>query len=212
MASFFKTDPILKEYQRFRKTGRDLNHKIINACLNETILTKATTMLKLGQKGQLILDSEDDLSVLMDFALFEIHHKDGRNSVEQYAETKDGTNAIERELLTAMVQAQTGLYKVKRVLRDKHQIVLENVITPEAPTTLTDIGFSQTMIAGLCIFLRPVSLSKFTMTSGVAFVFPSELQQELRAYWKHLEIKSNAERYAKFFRKSKQSGIETTYV
>ncbi len=212
MAWLFKIDPIVKEYQRFRKTGRDLNHKIIDACLNETVLAKATTMLKLGQKGQLILDSEDDLSVLMDFALFEIRHQDGRNSVEQYAEMKGGTNAIERELLAAMVQAQTGLYKVKQVLRDKQQIVLEDVIMSEPSTTLTDISFSQTMVAGLCIFFRPVSLSRFTMTSGVAFVFPSKLEQELGTYWKRLEIKGNAERYAKFFRKSKQSGIETIYV
>src|SRR5215211_7004348 len=122
MAWLFRSDPTLKEYQRFRKVGRDLNHKIIDACLNETILAKATTMLKLGRKGQLIVDSEDDLSVLMDFALFEIRHRDGRNSIEQYAETKGGANAIERELLAAMVQAQTGLYKVKQVLRDKQQI------------------------------------------------------------------------------------------
>ena len=212
MASLFRTDPTLKEYQRFRKVGRDLNHKIIDSCLNETILAKATTMLKLGRKGHLILDSEDDLSVLMDFALFEIRHPDGRNSVEQYTETKGGANAIERELLAAMAQAQTGLYKVMQVLRDKQQIVLENIITSEVPTVLTDINFSQTMVIGLCIFFRPVSLSKFTMTSGIAFVFPSKLEQELGMYWKRLEIKGNAERYARFFRKSKQSGIETMYV
>jgi len=212
MTWLFRTDPTLKEYQKFRKVGRDLNHKIIDACLNETILAKATTMLKLGRKGQLILDSEDDLSVLMDFALFEISHRDGRNSIEQYAEKKGGANAVERELLAAMLQAQTGLYKVKQVFRDKKQIVLENIITSEAPKVLTDISFSQTMISGLCIFFRPVSLSKFTMTSGIAFVFPSELEQELGTDWKRLEIKGNAERYARFFRKSKRTGIETMYV
>jgi hypothetical protein len=212
MTWLFRTDPNLKEYQRFRKVGRDLNHKIIDACLNETILAKATTILKLGRKGQLILDSEDDLSVLMDFALFEIRHRDGKNSIEQYAETKGGANSIERELLTAMVQAQTGLYKVRQVLPDKQQIVLENIIASEAPTVLTDINFSQTMVAGLCIFFRPISLSKFTMTSGIAFVFPSEMEQELETDWKRLEIKGNAERYARFFRKSKRSGIETMYV
>lgn len=212
MAWLFRTDPTLKEYQRFRKVGRDLNHKIIDACLNETILAKATTMLKLGRKGQLILDSEDDLSVLMDFALFEIRHRDGRNCIEQYAETKGGANAAERELLAAMVQAQTRLYTVKRVLRDKQQILLENIVTSEMPTVLTDINFSQTLVSGLCLFFRPVSLAKFTMTSGIAFVFPSELEHELEIFWKRLELKGNAERYARLFRKSKRSGIETMYV
>jgi hypothetical protein len=212
MARMFRTDPVLKDYQRFRKVGRDLNHKIIDAYLNETTLEKAATMLNLGRKGQLIVDSEDDLSVLMDFALFEIRQRDGRNAVEHYVEEKGGANAIERELLTAMIQAQTGFYKVEQVLRNKRQIILENLIIPEAPTSLTDINFSQTMIDGLVVFLRSVRTTKFTMTSGVAFVFPNRLEQELVKGWKRLGTKGNAERYAWFFRRSKQSGIEITYV
>jgi hypothetical protein len=211
MAWLFETETV-KEYQRYRKTGRNLNHKIIDAYLNETILEKAATMLRLGQKRRLILDSEDDLSVLMDFALYEIPHGDGKNSVEHYAEEKGGVNAIERELLAAMVKAQTGLFKVKRVLRDKRQIVLENLINPESGVILTDINFSQTLIEGLVVFFRPIRMAKFTMTSGIAFVFPAGLEQELARRWKSLEVKGSAERYAWFFRESKQSGLETVYV
>lgn len=212
MAWLFKSDENLKEYKQYRKTGLDLNHKIIDAYLNEIILEKAARMLKLGQKRQLVLDSEDDLSVLMDFALYEIPHPDGRSSVKRFAEEKGSTNAIEKDLLTAMAKAQTGLYKVKQVFRDKHQVEIENVISPETPLLLTDINFSQTLVTGLIIFFRPVLTTKFTMTSGIAFVFPHELEQKLTIRWKRLELKGNAERYAWFFRKSKQSGIETMYV
>jgi hypothetical protein len=55
-------------------------------------------------------------------------------------------------------------------------------------------------------------VAKFTMTSGIAFVFPAALEQELVRRWKSLEVKGGAERYAWFFRKSKQSGLETVYV
>jgi len=211
MVWLFETQ-IIKDYKRYRKAGRNLNHKIIKAYLNETILGKAATMLRLGQKGRLILDSEDDLSVLMDFALYEISHEDGKNSVEHYAEEKGGVNAVERELLAAMVRAETGLFKVKRVLRDEGQIMLENLVSPEAAVILTDINFSQTMIEDLIVFFRPICLAKFTMTSGIAFVFPTTLAQELVSHWKRLDVKSGAERYAWFFRKSKQSGLETVYV
>lgn len=202
----------LKEYQRYRKTGRNLNHKIIDAYLNEAILEKAATMLKLGQKRQLILDSEDDLSVLMDFALYEIPQEGGKNAVERYAEEKGGINALERELLAAMIKAQTGLFKVRQILRNKQQIILENLISPEASVALTDINFSQTLRDGLIVFFRPVCTTKFTMTSGIAFVFPVELEQELILRWKRLEWKGNAERYAWFFRQSKKQGLETMYV
>lgn len=69
MGWLFRFNKVLKEYQQYRIAGRELNHKIIDAYLDETILEKAATLLKLGQKRQLVLDSEDDLSVLMDFAL-----------------------------------------------------------------------------------------------------------------------------------------------
>lgn len=212
MASLFKTDPILKEYQRYRKVGRALSQKIIEAYLDETVLEQAANVLRLGQKRLLVLDSEDDISVLMDFILYEIQQGDKKNMVERYAEENSGTNAFERELLAAMVKAQTGLYKVSQVLREKRQIVLDNLIVPEASAILTDINLSQTLVEGLLIFLRPIRTAKFTMTSGVAFVFPPKIQQTLTMHWKRLDSKGDAERFAWFFRKSKQSGFETRYV
>jgi len=211
MAWLFESQTI-KEYRRYRKAGRSLNHKIIDAYLNKTILEKAATMLRLGQKRLLILDSEDDLNVLMDFALYEIRNGEGKNSVERYAEEKGGVNAIERELLAAMVKARTGLFKVNQVLSEKRQIMLEDLINPDSAVILTDINFSQTLRKELVVFFRPVCVAKFTMTSGVAFVFPATLEQELVRHWKRLEVEGDAKRYAWFFRKSKQSGLETVYV
>lgn len=202
----------LKEYQRYRKSGRQLHQKIIDACLGKTTLEKAVSMLGLGQKSQLIFDSEDDMSVLMDFALHEIHLEDGINSIERYAKEKGGANAIERELLAAMAKAKTGLFGVDQILRDKHQITLVNLISPDVPTILTDINFSQTMSSGLVIFFRPLRVTKYTMTSGIAFVFPGELAQELITQWNQLESKGSAERYAWFFKQSKQTGFKTMYV
>ena len=211
MAWLFKPQTI-KEYQRYRKAGRSLNQKIIDAYINGGILEKSATMLRLGQNGQLILDSEDDLSVLMDFALYEIRNEEWKNSVKRYAREKGAVNAIERELLGAMVKARTGLFKVNRVLREKRQIMLVDLINPELMVILTDINFSQTLREGLIVFLRPVCVAKITMTSGVAFVFPTALEQELVRRWKGFERKGDAQRYAWFFRKSKQSGLETVYA
>jgi len=202
----------IKEYKRYRKAGQSLNHKIIDAYLNETILEKAATMLRLRRKRQLILDSEDDLSVLMDFVLYEIRNREGKNSVERYAEEKGGVNAIERELLAAMIKARTGLFKINQVLREKRQVILEDLTNPDLAVILTDINFSQTFREKLIVSFRPVCVAKFTMTSGVAFVFPITLEPELVRRWKGFEIIGDAERYAWFFGKSKKSGLETRYV
>lgn len=212
MRQLSRTDQTLKEYQRYTEVFRELNHKILDAYFDETTLEKAMRMLRLGKNRILILDSEDDLSVLMDFALYEVRQRDGKNSIERYAEEKGGANAIEKELLAAMVKAKIGLFKVNQFLREERQIVLENLITPEAPVILTDIHFSQTMRDKLLVFFRPVRTTKVTMTSGVAFAFPVELEQELTAHWRRLERKGSAELYAWFFRKSKQSGFEMVYM
>ena len=92
--------PTTKEYQRYRNVGRELNHTIIDAYVNVAIIEKAAKMLGLGKRRQLILDSEDDLSVLMDFSLYEVRQKDRKNQVERYADERGGSNFVERDLLS----------------------------------------------------------------------------------------------------------------
>ncbi|MFN3742058.1 MAG: hypothetical protein ACK4VW_05245 [Anaerolineales bacterium] len=212
MTQLFNSDEILQEYQRYRKVNRDLNHKIIDAYINRALIEKSARMLNLWKNGVLILESEDDINVLMDFALYEIRQADGKNLVERYAEEKGGSNAIERELLTAMVKARTGLFKVSQVLRGKGQVVLENLTAPEAQVVLTDINFSQTRREELIVFFRPVRVMKFTMTSGIVFAFPAAMEQGLLTRWKQLESRGNAERFAWFFKESKRSGFEIRYA
>lgn len=95
MAWLFRTDQTVKEYQRYRKVEQDLNQKILDAYFNEPALEKAATMLRLGKKRRLVLDTKDELSVVMDFVLYEVRQVDGKNLIERYAEEKGGANAIE---------------------------------------------------------------------------------------------------------------------
>lgn len=53
--------------------------------------------------------------------MYEIRQRDGKNIVQRYADEKGVADAIERELLAAMVQAHPGLYTVRQILRDKGQ-------------------------------------------------------------------------------------------
>jgi len=211
MLWLFKSNDLVRQYQHYRTVFRELNHKIIKTYFNRALIEKSARMLKLGQNNQLALDSVGDLDVLMDFALYEIRQTDGKNFLERYAEENHGDDAIERNLLMAMLKARTGLFKVSKVLKNKRQMVCENLTLPEASAALTDINLAKTIEEGLIVFMRPICMSKFTMTSGIAFVFPSTLEQELLHHWKRFDAKSNADRYAWFFKKSKQSGLEIAY-
>lgn len=208
----FGTGKTLKEYKHYRQAARELNHKILDAYLDDAALETGASLLKLGGHHQLTVDSEDDLSVLMDFVLYETHAASGKTPIERYAAEHSDIDAIERELLEAMTQAQIGLYKVNEIWRNKRQILFENLIAPDLRVILTDINLSQTVAEGWVIFMRTLRMAKFTMSSGIAFTFPREMEQELAARWQRLDWKGSSGRYAWFFRKSKQSGIETMYI
>lgn len=207
LSSWLSGSSTVKQYRRYRKVGRELNQKIIETLVDDKILEKAARALGLGKNHRLVLDSEDDLSVLMDFALYEVRQR-GKNLVERYQEEKGGSNRIERDLLASMVKAGTGLFKVEGISSQRYSLELRGLVE-ERKVILTDINFSQTMIQGLVVFFRPIELADFTMTSGVAFVFPEEMERGLVARWTRWD---QAERYARFFKLSKSKGLSTLYV
>jgi hypothetical protein len=207
---FSNSSSSIKEYQRYRKAARDLNHKMMETYIDGDVLEKAARWLKLGKNRLLVMDSEDDLSVLMDFSLYEIK-RNGKNIIARYADEKGGRNSMERELLSAMQNAQTGLFKIDGVDKGKCQLKLGNLIDARQSVTLTDINFSKTMPNGVLIYCRPIRFSTLAMTSGIAFVFPQELEQELVAKWRELKT-NDVGRYGWFFRRSKHTGFETKYA
>jgi hypothetical protein len=206
-SSWLSGSSTVKQYRRYRKAGRDLNHKIIETFVDDKILEKAARTLGLGKNRRLVLDSKDDLSVLMDFALYEVRQH-GKNLVERYQEEKGGSNRIERDLLASMVKAGTGLFKVEGISSQGYSLELRGLVE-ERKVILTDINFSQTMIQGLVVFFRLIELAEFTMTSGIAFIFPEKLERGLVARWTRWD---QAERYARFFKLSKSKGLSTLYV
>ena len=210
MSFLFGGSSNVKEYQRYRNAGRELNQKMIETYIDNSVLEKASRLLKLGKNRQLILDTKDDLSVLMDFALYEIR-QNGKNIIERYADEKGGKNFVERELLSAMAKANAGLFKIDSVDKNKCCLQLSNLIDVGQTIVLTDINFSQTIPTGLFIYFRPIQFSKMAMTSGIAFIFPQDLEPELITAWHKFET-NKLQRYAWFFKRSKNTGFDTTYV
>ena len=209
--SWFSRSPTLKQYKRYRKAGTALNHKIIEALVDDKVIEKAARALNLGKNRQLVLDTEDDLSVMMDYALHEIR-KQKKNLVELYQEEYGGKNSVERKLLAARLKAKTGLFKVESVSIEHYSIDLRDLLDEDTIITLTDINFSQTMVDGLVVFFRPVELDEFTMTSGIAFVFPEEMETELKKRWEKWEAIGSAKRYARLFTLYKTKGLPTLYI
>jgi hypothetical protein len=78
---------------------------------------------------------------------------------------------------------------------------MRSLVGDPSVLSLTDLQLSQTAHQGLIVFFRPLVLSDFSMTSGMAFVFAQELEQKLVKQWAK---RSSAERYAKYFNLNKR--------
>jgi hypothetical protein len=205
-ARLFSSSPIHR-YRQYRVILLKLNHKIIDAYVDNAILETAARKLNLGRNRQLYLDNEDELSVLMDFALHEIKWI-GQNLVRRYQEEKGGQGKIETDLLEAMTKSRSGLFRIQQVWPRKSQMKLRELTGACHSLILTDVNLSRTSIDDTLLFLRVFELKDFAMTSGVIFVFRPQIEKKLMQRW---EQGVPSERYAGFFRLSKRLGIKTQY-
>ena len=208
--------PNMKAYQRYRNAGMALNHKIIDSIPGDSALLGSAKAL--GMKGpgrQLILVSEDDMSVLMDYMLYEYRAK-GKNAVERYQTEVGAANQMEEELLAAMLTSYTSLFKSGSVSERTTSLHLSDLLNQDNSLTLMDINFSRSCVPGLLLFIRPIILDKFSMTSGMAFVFPSQEEQFLLKRALHprrrgQSPRESAKRYQAFYKMSKRRGLEVMY-
>lgn len=206
---------LIRKYQTYRKIGRELNHKIMNTCLDRDVLMKSARLLGITQGDALIFDSEDQTSVLMDFALNE-YHVNNKNSIEIYQEKVGVQNGTEKEILDALLSSYTSLFKIIYTSEAESSLLLSDILNQKDNIKLIDIAFSKTAIPGLLLFIRLVQFKDFNITSGISFVFPGELEKYLLRRYKKLskKVKTNRDsikRFVSFFKLNKIDGIEVRY-
>jgi hypothetical protein len=212
--------PNASAYRRYRVDGRTLNHKIMDATLDRAAVMQAARALGMKGPGNAVFfDTEDETSILIDCAFYECKTK-GKNAIVRYQEEIGGETKIERELLAAMVASSTSLFRIESVSRRTSSLSLVDLVNQNLVITLMDLSLSETGAVNYLIFFRPITLASFSMTSGVAFVFPGHLESKLLAHWRELEapgshtkrqppLSTSLRRYAAFFKLSKRVGVET---
>lgn len=216
MVFSFRKYKILKRYNQYRAVGKELNNKILDRFLDRTVFLKSGKLLGLVKKDIFIIDRELEQYALMDFAINE-YRTDGINAVELYKEKVTIDNPIENNILEALIQSYTSLFKIVDVRRKENTIVLGDIFNNfREPIALYDKGFSQTAYVGQLIFIRVVTLEEFNIGSGFAFVFPGELQDYLLKQYKFMlsQVKSSSEsirKFIAFFKLYRQHGSEISF-
>ena len=208
---------LVEKYKKYRKIGMKFNHRIMDKCLDRETLKKSAKLLGIIQKGIFVFDSDDETSVLMDFALNDYRFVN-KTVVERYREKFGWKNDIEKDILDALSVSYTSLFKVTSISRAENTLVLNDLLNKKDNIKLIDISFSNTIThGGLLVFTRLLPFKDFNMTSGVSFVFPPRMESYIIRNYKvkSKKIKSNNEaikRFVAFYKLNKSYGMDVRYM
>lgn len=211
----------IERYRTYRKIGTALNHKIMDACLDRDALMKSGKLLGIAWGNTFIFSSEDETSVLMDFALNEYRISE-KKAVQIYRDRIGGTNEIEKDILDSLLSSYTSLFRITSISRADHILHLRDLLNEKDGIELVDISFSKTASPHFLVFTRLVPFGELFMTSGISFIFPGFLEKELieeyekkrkkRKKRKKLKSRSKSmQRFIAFFELNKTHGIDVRY-
>jgi len=210
------TANVIEKYKEYRKISKELNNKIIDKCLDPDVFKKSARLLGAAQGDILVLDTEDEMNVLMDFALRE-YRVNKQTTVEIYREKVGGENEIEKEILDAFISSYTSLFKITSISKAEKSLILEDMLDKKDDIKIIDRSLSKSAEPGVLVFIRIVPFKDFNMSAGIMFAFYGELEKDLLKKYKTLsrKVKSDSEsvkRFASFYKLSKTDGIEVRYA
>lgn len=209
----------LSKYKNYREVGKALNHKIIDRFVDRDIILlsgKYLGLVSLVKKNALIFDNESETAALMDFAINECKIN-GNSAVQLYKDKGIFENQIEGDILDALLKSYTSLFKITNIKSQNNTLRLTDLLNINCePIEIIDIGFSQTAVTGLLIFIRIVPFTDFNMSGGLGFAFNNDLEEYLIKEYKHVakRVKSSSEslkRYVAFFKLYRRYGLEIDF-
>jgi len=155
---------LLPRYKHLRQVALELNTRLVHT-LSKSILNEGGKKLGiLTKKDVLTLDAEDELSVLMDYCIYDIRRK-GKNAIERFVEkSPPPADSDEMVLLQAMRQARFGLVAVEAIERDVGVQVRE--LLRDEVLFVVDVGFSRSAPVGMILAARIMAPESITMTTG----------------------------------------------
>jgi hypothetical protein len=206
----------LDQYQAYRKAARELNHQLMDALVERPVLMRAARALDIARGNTFVFESEAEMNVLMDYALYE-YRLHGQSLVQRYREQTPSLSPMQRELLDGMCQAYTSLFRITEVQAAESTLVLADRLQQREDIPLIDILFSRTVEPDMLLFTRIVPLPMMNMTAGIAFVFPGDSEASLLRRYKRLGKRVKVEtdaarRLVAFFQLNRTEGIEVVFA
>ena len=183
-------EAIVEKYRHFRQVGLGLNTKMMNCKELNIDIKSAGRKLNLFEQNTFILENEQDLDIVLDFALFELLINN-KNFIERYYELDLPETKEENILLESKLNAFASLFEAVGFDKENCLIQAIDVLDSGKNYSLVDIGFSQTGWPGLLFYTRIIPLPDFNITGGVSFGYRKETKAKLLNGFQFQQLKFN---------------------
>ncbi len=156
---------LVARYQRLRHVRMRLNNELVSR-LPIDDLKEGAKKLGMLRGDTIVLDNEDESSVLMDYCIYNVSRR-GRNAVEQYlCDRPPDPDSDEMTCLHAMQHATYALVVVLDV-EPGVGCHIRNLFTDET-RLLVDMGLSQSAQRGAIMATRLIDYGEYVTASGAA--------------------------------------------
>jgi hypothetical protein len=153
----------LDRYRSLRQAGRDFSHRLVETLDNDAI-HEAADRLGCLQGDTIVLDTEDAIAVIMDFALYHVR-QGGLNAVDRhFRNSPPAPGTDERTYLEAMLQARYRLLRVDEAFSG-FGLTVHDVLRDENGLLL-DVAMSRSAQKGDVFAGHVLSFPDFWMTTG----------------------------------------------
>ena len=206
---------MIEIYKEYREKQVKLHSKILKSEVSRERLLKAASTIGILKKNQVVMEKEEEGDLFFDFNVYE-RIEDNKNAVEIYIENNAVEDKIELELLEAMKNTNTSLYKIKSIDKEKNTLCLEDMLNGGEDISIIDIGLSESASCDILLFLRIIKLQKFNFTSGVAMVFLGNhleyLLRRSKKFAKKFKMEDESiKKFISYFNLNRTDGIEIIF-
>lgn len=166
------TDSEYRSYKRFRKTGKALTPELAKR-ISSAVLTKCGKDLGLLKNGRLIIGSESEMAILMDYCIHS--QRIGTKSFIDVFIEQSSYEASSDEMMLLKEMSRSHFTVLSVTGTEKKYLVHALDVLREQTLTLIDSGLGQTVKPGLLLAtrVRRLPASDYYMTAGAAIPITS---------------------------------------
>jgi hypothetical protein len=160
----------ISEYLALREKTRALNHRLVKSISNPA-LQESARRLGLWNNGMLTFDEQDEISILMDYCIYDFR-RNGANAIDRFLKHRqDELDSDEIAILQSFQRAYYSLFIIESVEKGLGVNVIDCL--SEGRTFIVDLGFSKTASPGHLLATRIVTIQGMTITTGAALPLPA---------------------------------------